>query len=80
MVRLPVDVVFANSAPAALAAKRATTTLPIVFETLGDPISAGLVSSLARPGGNLTGISGLGPELSGKRLELLRNSCQGFDV
>ena len=72
LVRLPVDVIFANSAPAALAAKRATTSIPIVFETLGEPISAGLVSSLARPGGNLTGISGLGPELSGKRLELLK--------
>ena len=78
LVRLPIDVVFANSAPAALAAKRATTTLPIVFETLGDPISAGLVSSLARPGGNLTGISGLGPELSGKRLELLRELVPGL--
>jgi putative ABC transport system substrate-binding protein len=71
LVRLPVDVIFTNSAPAALAAKRATTTIPIVFETLGEPISAGLVSSLARPERNLTGISGLGPELSGKRLELL---------
>jgi putative ABC transport system substrate-binding protein len=72
LVSLPVDVIFANSAPAALAAKRATTSIPIVFETLGEPISAGLVSSLARPERNLTGISGLGPELSGKRLELLR--------
>ena len=72
LVRLGSDVIFANSAPAALAAKRATGSVPIVFETLGDPISAGLVSSLARPGGNLTGISGLGPELSGKRLELLK--------
>jgi putative ABC transport system substrate-binding protein len=72
LVSLPVDVIFAASAPAALAAKRATTSIPIVFETLGEPISAGLVSSLARPDGNLTGISGLGPELSGKRLELLR--------
>jgi putative tryptophan/tyrosine transport system substrate-binding protein len=78
LVQLPVDVIFANSAPAALAAKRATTTLPIVFETLGEPISAGLVSSLARPGANLTGISGLGPELSGKRLELLRELVPGL--
>jgi putative ABC transport system substrate-binding protein len=78
LVSLPVDVIFANSAPAALAAKRATTSIPIVFETLGEPISAGLVSSLARPERNLTGISGLGPELSGKRLELLRELLPGL--
>ena len=78
LVSLPVDVIIANSAPAALAAKRATTSIPIVFETLGEPISAGLVSSLARPEGNLTGISGLGPELSGKRLELLRELVPGL--
>jgi len=78
LVRLPVDVIFANSAPAALAAKRATTTIPIVFETLGEPISAGLVSSLARPEQNLTGISGLGTELSGKRLELLGELVPGL--
>jgi putative ABC transport system substrate-binding protein len=78
LVNLPVDVIFANSAPAALAAKRVTTSIPIVFETLGDPISAGLVTSLARPEGNLTGISGLGPELSGKRLELLKELVPGL--
>ena len=78
LVRLPVDVIFASSAPAALAVKRATTSIPIVFETLGEPISVGLVSSLARPGGNLTGISGLGPELSGKRLELLKELVPGL--
>lgn len=78
LVRVPVDVIFANAAPAAQAARRATTSIPIVFETLGDPISAGLVSSLSRPGANLTGISGLGPELSGKRLELLRTLMPGL--
>jgi putative tryptophan/tyrosine transport system substrate-binding protein len=78
LVSVPVDVIFANSAPAALAAKQATTSIPIVFETLGEPISAGLVSSLARPERNLTGISGLGPELSGKRLELLRELVPGL--
>ena len=72
LVRLRVDVIFANSGPAALAAKRATSTVPIVFEILGDPVSAGLVGSLARPGGNLTGVSGLAPELSGKQIELLK--------
>lgn len=78
LVNLQVDVIFANSAPAALAAKRATTSIPIVFETLGEPITAGLVSSLARPERNLTGISGLGPELSGKRLELLSELVPGL--
>ena len=78
LVQLRVDVIFTNSAPAAQAAKRATAVIPIVFETLGDPISAGLVSSLARPGGNLTGISGIGPELSGKRVELVRLLLPGL--
>jgi putative ABC transport system substrate-binding protein len=78
LVNVPVDVIFANSAPAALAAKHATSSIPIVFETLGEPITAGLVSSLARPERNLTGISGLGPELSGKRLELLRELVPGL--
>jgi putative ABC transport system substrate-binding protein len=78
LVRLSLDVIFASSAPAALAAKRATTTIPVVFEMLGDPISIGLVSSLARPGANLTGISGLGPGLSGKRLELLKELVPGL--
>ena len=78
LVRLPVDVIFANSAPAAAAAKRATAAIPIVFETLGDPVTVGLVDSLARPGRNLTGVSGLGPELSGKRLELLREAVPGL--
>src|SRR5262249_44336532 len=57
---------------ATLAAKRATTTIPIVMESLSDVVSSGLVSNLARPGGNITGVSGFVPELSGKRLELIR--------
>ena len=72
LVRLNVDVIYAASAPAARAAKEATTTLPIVFHTLNDPVRAGFVASLARPGGNLTGNAGLGPELDRKRIELLR--------
>jgi putative tryptophan/tyrosine transport system substrate-binding protein len=72
LVRLKPDVIFAQGTPAAQAAKRATTMIPIVIETLGDAVSSGLVSNLARPGANVTGVSGFAPELSGKRLELVR--------
>jgi putative ABC transport system substrate-binding protein len=72
LVALKVDVFFALAGPAVHAAKRATPTIPIVMETLGDAISAGLVTNLARPGGNVTGVSGFAPELSGKRIEVLR--------
>jgi putative ABC transport system substrate-binding protein len=72
LVALPVDVIFAMGSPAAQAARTATTTIPIVTETLGDAVKAGLVSNLARPGGNVTGVSGFAPELAGKRLELIR--------
>jgi putative ABC transport system substrate-binding protein len=73
LVRLNVDVILAASAPAAQAAKAATTTTPIVFVTGNDPVSAGFVASFARPGGNMTGLAGLGPELDRKRLELLKS-------
>jgi putative tryptophan/tyrosine transport system substrate-binding protein len=72
LVRLNVDVIFAQAAPAIRAAKHATKTIPIVFEMLADPVSAGFVASLAKPGGNLTGIGGLASQLTGKRLELLK--------
>jgi putative ABC transport system substrate-binding protein len=72
LVRLKVDVIFATSAPAAQAAKDTTTTIPIVFHTLNDPVQAGFVESFARPGGNLTGNAGLGPELDQKRIALLK--------
>ena len=72
LVRLKADVIFAQATPAVEAAKRATSTIPIVFETLGDAVGTGLVSNLARPGGNVTGVSGFAPELTGKRLELIR--------
>ncbi|HWH80455.1 MAG TPA: ABC transporter substrate-binding protein, partial [Candidatus Binatus sp.] len=72
LVALKVDVIFAAAAPVIRAAKDATKTTPIVFEMLADPVSAGFVNSLAKPGGNLTGVAGLAPELSGKRLELLK--------
>ena len=61
-------------APAALAAKKATTTIPIVMASAGDPVGAGLVASLARPGGNVTGLSSLAPELNTKRLEILKDA------
>jgi putative tryptophan/tyrosine transport system substrate-binding protein len=72
LAKLKVDVLATLGTPATLAARRATTTIPIVMESLSDVVSAGLVPNLARPGGNLTGVSGFAPELSGKRLEMIR--------
>jgi putative ABC transport system substrate-binding protein len=72
LVALKPDVIFAAAAPAIRAVTQATRTIPIVFETLGDALASGLVSNLARPGGNVTGISGFAPELSAKRLQLIR--------
>jgi putative tryptophan/tyrosine transport system substrate-binding protein len=72
LVRLNVDVIVANGTPAIKAAKNATKSIPILMAVVGDPVGIGLVASLARPGGNLTGLSILAPELSGKRLELLK--------
>ncbi|HSE88731.1 MAG TPA: ABC transporter substrate-binding protein [Candidatus Binatia bacterium] len=72
LVRLKVDIIITAGAPAARAAKEATSTIPIVMTQIGDPVGSGFVASLARPGGNITGLSILAPELSGKRLELLK--------
>jgi putative tryptophan/tyrosine transport system substrate-binding protein len=72
LAALKVEVLVTVSTPAALAAKRATATIPIVFTAVGDPVGAGVVPSLARPGGNATGFSLLATELSAKRLEILR--------
>ena len=72
LVRLNVDVIVAGGTPAALAAKRATNTMPIVGVAMADPVADGLVTSLARPGGNITGNTFLAPELGPKRLQLLR--------
>jgi putative tryptophan/tyrosine transport system substrate-binding protein len=71
LARLQLAALIAYTTPAAIAARKATTTIPIVFLFVGDPVGAGVVPSLAQPGGNATGISLLGTELSGKRLEIL---------
>jgi putative ABC transport system substrate-binding protein len=76
-VRLKVDVIV-TSGPPVFAAKKATSVIPIVFATVADPLGTGLVASLARPGGNVTGLSLTSPELAGKRLELLREAIPGL--
>ena len=74
LVRLKVDLIVVSGTPPALAAKKATTTIPIVMANAADPVGAGLVASLARPGGNVTGLSSLAPELNTKRLEILKDA------
>ncbi len=71
LIALKLDIIVTAGTPAALAVKRTTTTVPLVMVAVGDPIGTGLVKSLARPGGNLTGLVSIGPDLEGKRLELL---------
>jgi ABC-type uncharacterized transport system substrate-binding protein len=72
-VRLKVDVIVTSGTPQVLATKQTTSVIPIVFARTGDPVANGLVASLARPGGNVTGLSSQGDDLAGKRLELLRD-------
>src|SRR6185436_10438037 len=72
LVRLKVDVIVASFLTDALAAQKATRAIPIVMAAGGDPVASGLVESLARPGGNVTGLSQMSAEMVGKRLELLR--------
>jgi putative ABC transport system substrate-binding protein len=74
LVRLEVDLIFAANTPAALAARQATTTIPIVAAVMGDPVEDGLVASLAQPGGNVTGLTFLAPELTAKRMQLLKDA------
>ena len=74
LVRLKVDLIVAPGVQSALAAKKATTTIPIVIASAPDPVGLGLVASLARPGGNVTGLSSLTPELNTKRLEILKDA------
>jgi putative ABC transport system substrate-binding protein len=78
LVRVKVDVIVTHNTPGPLAAKQATSTIPIVFATAGDPVGTGIVASLARPGGNVTGLSSQTPDVAGKRLELLREIVPGL--
>ena len=77
-VRLKVDVIFTYATPSSIAAKRATAVNPIVFAAAGDPVGSGLVASLARPGGNITGLSIQQTDLASKRLEILRELLPGL--
>jgi putative ABC transport system substrate-binding protein len=72
LIAVNVDVIVTAGTPAMLAVKKATSTVPVVMAAVGDPVGTGIVSNLARPGGNITGLSAIAPDLEGKRLELLR--------
>jgi putative ABC transport system substrate-binding protein len=72
LLAVPVDVIVTAGTPATLAVKKATSTMPLVMIAVGDPVGTGVVPSLARPGGNITGLSSIAPDLEGKRMELLR--------
>ena len=76
-VGLKVDVIMTEGTPAAIAAREGTSTIPIVMAVIGDPIAAGVVSSVARPGGNITGSTSMTPEIDAKRLELLKELVPG---
>src|SRR5439155_12717562 len=78
LVRLKVDMIVATGGPAVRAAKKETSTLPIVMAFSGDPVGTGLVPSLARPGANITVLTLGGPELYGKRVELLKETVPGL--
>ena len=80
LVRLKPDVIVASSGGDTRAAKEATTTIPIVMAQADDPVASGFVASLAQPGGNITGLSQFSPELSGKRVELLKEIYPNFLV
>ena len=77
-VRLKVNIIVAGGTPAVMAAKQAMPAVPIVFATAGDPVGVGFVASLARPGGNITGVSSLTADLAGKRLDLLREAISNL--
>src|SRR5207249_3393058 len=75
LVRRKVDVIVTMGVPGTRAAMQATTTIPIVIASAGDPVGTGLVASLARPGGNVTGLSVMDPDLTGKHLQLLKEAA-----
>src|SRR5262249_59363993 len=77
-VRLRVDAIVPHNTPPPLAARQATSVIPIVFATAGDPVGTGIVESLARPGGNVTGLSSQHPDSAGKRLEILSELVPGL--
>src|SRR5215813_9705762 len=79
LVGLPVDLIVASPTQPTLAAKEATSTIPIVFIQVADPVKSGIVANLARPGANVTGLSTIGSDLSGKRLELLKEALPGAE-
>jgi putative ABC transport system substrate-binding protein len=79
LVRLPVDVIVVEGTPAARAAKQATSSIPIVMGTVAEPVETGLVTNLARPDGNITGFTGLSPELGTKRLSLLKEAFPNME-
>jgi len=78
LARVPLDAIFAVNTPASLAMKRTATKLPVVFATVSEPVAIGLVESLARPGGNFTGLTTINRELMSKRLELLKETIYGL--
>jgi putative ABC transport system substrate-binding protein len=77
LIALKVDVIVTAGTPATLAVKKATTSIPLVMVAVGDPVGTGIVPSLNRPGGNITGLTSISPEMDGKRLELLREVVPG---
>ena len=78
LVRLKVDIIVTQGTPAVIAAKRATSVIPVVFSIAGNPVANGLVASLARPGGNVTGLTNQTADLAGKRIELIRETVPGL--
>ena len=72
LAALDVDVIVTAGTPATLALKKATTSIPVVMVAVGDPVGTGIVENLGRPGGNITGLTSIAPELEGKRLQLLK--------
>jgi len=79
LIRLKVDVILVSGSLAIGALKNATKTIPVVMTSVEDPVAQGFVDSLARPGGNITGLTNLAPELSGKRLELVKETVPKID-